>query len=125
MAVQKNHDLRQIHVLDSVQRSKTGSSGKFTFEVYYDLLWNVAYQHDLNNAAGQKSKLSFPNKLIHLMNLTMILENTPHLIKMRMILHHTQFFNLLSTLLNLKNQPRLYTQPSLGRVLWGCKEAKH
>ena len=37
-AVQKNHDLRWIHVLDSVWRSKTGSTGKFTFEVYYDLL---------------------------------------------------------------------------------------
>ena len=40
-AVQKNHDLRQIHVLDSVRRSTTGSTGKFTFEVYYDLLWKV------------------------------------------------------------------------------------
>ena len=47
-AVQENHDLRQIHVLDSVWRSKTDSTVKFTFEVYYDLLWNVAYQHDLN-----------------------------------------------------------------------------
>ena len=35
-AVQQNHDLRQIHVLDSVWRSKIGSTGKFTFEVYYD-----------------------------------------------------------------------------------------
>ena len=37
-AVQKNHDLRQIHVLDSVWRSKTGSTGKFTSELYYDFL---------------------------------------------------------------------------------------
>ena len=43
-AVQQNHDLRQIHVLDSVWRSKTGSTGQFTFEVYYDLLWDAAYQ---------------------------------------------------------------------------------
>ena len=43
-AVQQNHDLRQIHVLDSVWRSTTGSTGKFTFEVYYDLPWNAAYQ---------------------------------------------------------------------------------
>ena len=35
-AVQQNHDLRQIHVLDSVWRSKVGSTGKLTFEVYYD-----------------------------------------------------------------------------------------
>ena len=30
-AVQQNHDLSQIHVLDSVWRSRTGSTGKFTF----------------------------------------------------------------------------------------------
>ena len=29
-AVQQNYDIRQIHVLDSVWRSKTGSTGKFT-----------------------------------------------------------------------------------------------
>ena len=29
-AVQKNHDLRQIYALDSISRSKTGSTGKFT-----------------------------------------------------------------------------------------------
>ena len=40
-------------------RSKTGSTGKFTFEVYYDLLWNAAYQHDLNNTAGQKKRQAF------------------------------------------------------------------
>ena len=37
-AVQKNHDLRQIHVLDSVWSSKTGCTGNFTLEVYYDML---------------------------------------------------------------------------------------
>ena len=31
-AVQQNHDLRQIHVLDSVWRSKTGQTGQFTFQ---------------------------------------------------------------------------------------------
>ena len=59
IAVQKNHDLRQIHVLDSVWRLKTGSTGKYTFDVYYDLLWNAAYQHDLNNATGQKKRQAF------------------------------------------------------------------
>ena len=58
-AVHKNHDLRRIHVPDSVWRSKTGSTGKFIFEVYYDLLWNAAYQHDLNNAEGQKKREAF------------------------------------------------------------------
>ena len=53
-ALEKNHGLRQNPVLDSVWRSKTGSTGQFTFEVYDDLLLNAAYQHDLNNAAGQK-----------------------------------------------------------------------
>ena len=55
-AVQQNHDLRQIHVLDSAWRSKTGSTGKFPFEVYYDLLWNAAYQHDLNKATKQTQR---------------------------------------------------------------------
>ena len=46
-AVQKKHDLRQINVLYTVRS---------TFEVCYDLLW---YQHDLNNAAGQKKRQAF------------------------------------------------------------------
>ena len=58
-AVQQNHDLRQIHVHDSVWRSKTGSTGKFTFEVYYDLLWNASYQHDLNKATKQTQRKAF------------------------------------------------------------------
>ena len=58
-AVQQNHDLSQIHVLDSVWRSITGSTGKFTFEVYYDLLWNAAYQHDLNKATKQTQRKAF------------------------------------------------------------------
>ena len=36
--------------LDSVWRSETGSTGKFTFDVYYALLSDAAYQHDLNKA---------------------------------------------------------------------------
>ena len=58
-AVQQNHHLRQIHVLDSIWRSKTGSTGKLTFEVYYELLWNTAYQHDLNKSEGQKQRKAF------------------------------------------------------------------
>ena len=58
-AVQQNHDLRQIHVLDSVWRSKTGSTGEFTFEFYYDLLWNAVYQHDLNKATKQTQRKAF------------------------------------------------------------------
>ena len=58
-AVQQNHDLRQIHVLDSVWRCKTGPTGKLTFEVYYDLLWNAGYQHDLNKATKQPQIKAF------------------------------------------------------------------
>ena len=64
MAVQKNHDLRQNHVLQSVQRSKTGSTEKSTSEVYYDLLWNAVYQHDLNNAAGHKKRQTFVSQQV-------------------------------------------------------------
>ena len=67
----------------------------------------------------RKGKLSFLNKLIHLMNLTLILVQTPYLIKKRMILPHTQFFNLLSILLNLKNLPRFLSLSTLGE----CPEA--
>ena len=63
--VQKNHELRQIHVLDSVWRFKTGSTGKFTIEVYCDLLWNATYQHDLNNAAGQNKRQAFISQQVH------------------------------------------------------------
>ena len=58
-AVQQNHDLRQMHVLDSVWRSQAGSTGKLTFEVYYDLLWNAAYHHDLNKATKQPQRKAF------------------------------------------------------------------
>ena len=39
-------------------RSKIGSTGKFTFEIY-DLLWNAAYQHDLNKATKQPQGKAF------------------------------------------------------------------
>ena len=58
-AVQQNHDLRQIHVLDSVWRSKTGSTGQFTFEVYYGLLWDAAYEYDINKATKKPQRKTF------------------------------------------------------------------
>ena len=58
-AVQQNHDLSQIHVVDSVWRSKTGSSGQFTFEVYYDLLLDADYQYDLNKDTKQPQRKAF------------------------------------------------------------------
>ena len=48
-AVQQNHDLRQIHVMDSVWRFKTESTDTLTFETYYNLLWDAAHQYDLHH----------------------------------------------------------------------------
>ena len=47
-AVQQNHDLRQIHVMDSVWRFKTDSTDALTFDTYYNLLWDAAHQYDLH-----------------------------------------------------------------------------
>ena len=58
-AEHQNHDLRQIHVLDSVWRSKTGSTGKISFEVYYHLLWETAYQYDLHKNTKQPPRKAF------------------------------------------------------------------
>ena len=46
-AVQQNHDLRQIHVMDSVWRFKNESTDTLTFETDYNLLWDAAHQYDL------------------------------------------------------------------------------
>ena len=48
-AVQQNHDLRQIHVMDSVWRFKTDSTDTLTFEKYYNLLWDAAHQYVLES----------------------------------------------------------------------------
>ena len=42
-AVQQNHDLRQIHVIDSVWRFKTDSTEALTFDTYYNLLWDAVH----------------------------------------------------------------------------------
>ena len=47
-AVEQNHDLRQIHVMDSVWRFKTDSTDALTFDTYYNLLWDAAHQYDLH-----------------------------------------------------------------------------
>ena len=49
----------------------------------------------------RKGKPSFPFRLIQLINLTMTLEKTLSMTMMRMIPPHTQYSNLLSTLLDL------------------------
>ena len=58
-AVQQNHDLRQIHVMDSVWRFKTESTDTLTFETYYNLLWDAAYQYDLHHTKKGPQRIAF------------------------------------------------------------------
>ena len=59
-AVQQNHDLRQIHVMDSVWRFKTDSTDALTFDTYYNLLWDAAHQYDLHQVKkGPQRKALF------------------------------------------------------------------
>ena len=58
-AVQQNHDLRQIHVMDSVWRFKTDSTDAFTFDTYYNLLWDAAHQYDLHQVKKGPQRKAF------------------------------------------------------------------
>ena len=58
-AVQQNHDLRQIHVMDSVWRFKTYSTDALTFDTYYNLLWDVAHQYDLHQVKKGPQRKAF------------------------------------------------------------------
>ena len=58
-AVQQNHDLRQIHVMDSVWRFKTDSTDTLTFETYYNLLWDAAHQYDLHHTKRGPQRKAF------------------------------------------------------------------
>ena len=58
-AVQQNHDLRQIHVMDSVWRFKTDSTDTLTFETYYNLLWDTAHQYDLHHTKKGPQRKAF------------------------------------------------------------------
>ena len=58
-AVQQNHDLRQIHVMDSVWRFKTDSPEALTFETYYNLLWDAAHQYDLHQVKKGPQRKAF------------------------------------------------------------------
>ena len=58
-AVQHNHDLRQIHVMDSVWRFKTESTDTLTFETYYNLLWDAAHQYDLHHTKKGSQRKAF------------------------------------------------------------------
>ena len=58
-AVQQNHDLRQIHVMDSVWRFKTDSTDTLTYETYYNLLWDAAHQYDLHHTKKGPQRKAF------------------------------------------------------------------
>ena len=58
-AVQQNHDLRQIHVMDSEWRFKTDSTEALTFDTYYNLLWDAAHQYDLHQTKKGPQRKAF------------------------------------------------------------------
>ena len=61
-AVQQNHDLRQIHVMDSVWRFKTDSTEAPTFDTYYNLLWDAAHQYDLHQTKKGSQRKAFSSQ---------------------------------------------------------------
>ena len=61
-AVQQNHDLRQIHVMDSVWRFKTDSTDALTFDTYYNLLWDAAHQYDLHQIKKGPQRKAFSSQ---------------------------------------------------------------
>ena len=60
-AVQQNHDLRQIHVMDSVWRFKTDSTEVLTFDTY-NLLWDAAHQYDLHETKKGPQRKAFSSQ---------------------------------------------------------------
>ena len=61
-AVQQNHDLRQIHVMDSMWRFKTDSTEALTFDTYYNLLWDAAHQYDLHQVKKGPQRKAFSSQ---------------------------------------------------------------
>ena len=61
-AVQQNHDLRQIHVMDSVWRFKTDSTEALTFDTYYNLIWDAAHQYDLHQVKKGPQRKAFSSQ---------------------------------------------------------------
>ena len=61
-AVQQNHDLRQIHVMDSVWRFKTDSTETLTFDTYYNLLWDAAHQYDIHQTKKGPQRKAFSSQ---------------------------------------------------------------
>ena len=89
-AVQQNHDLRQIHVMDSVWRFKTDSTDALTFDTYYNLLWDAAHQYDLHQVKKgpqRKEFFSRQEEIRMMMNMPMQKSNFPLIQNQRNILH--------------------------------------
>ena len=61
-AVQQIHDLRQIHVMDSVWRFKTDSTEALTFATYYNLLWDAAHQYDIHQIKKGPQRKAFSSQ---------------------------------------------------------------
>ena len=61
-AVQQNHDLRQIHVMDSVWRFKTDSTEVLTFDTNYNLLWDAAHQYDIHEVKKGPQRKAFSSQ---------------------------------------------------------------
>ena len=60
--VQQNHDLRQIHVMDSVWRFKTDSTEALTFDTYYNLIWDAAHQYDIHQIKKGPQRKAFSSQ---------------------------------------------------------------
>ena len=58
-AVQQNHDLRKIHVMDSVWRFKTASTDALTFDTYYNLLCDATHQYGLHQVKKGPQRRAF------------------------------------------------------------------
>ena len=94
-AVQQNHDLRQIHVMDSVWRFKTDSTDALTFDTYYNLLWDAAHQYDLHQVKkGPQRKAFFSHREESMMMMNMPMQKSNFsLIQNQRNIHHTQFIS--------------------------------
>ena len=124
-AVEENHDLRQsmFSILfedprlvpqgSLLLKSTMTCSGMQPINMISPILQGKKWQAFISQQVDSFDE-SDHGKLIHLMNLTMVLEKTAYVIKMRMIIPHTQFFILLSVFLSLKNLPRFFSLINLG-----------
>ena len=89
-AVQQNHDLRQIHVMDSVWRFKTDSTDTLTFETYYNTsMIFTTPRRDL------RERHSYPNmrKSMMKMNISLKKNNFSMTLTQKKNLLHIQFIN--------------------------------